>query len=124
MPAPVVVSQCFPIKTRLAPGCLDHGHHYDVNYVFPMMVRTTGQRWKQKTPLVALFNNVKGDDEGREIMLTATKPMMGIKITFLKILNSLHPDELFITLSPLLSGKVVFMIISKQETLATAACFH
>ena len=23
MPAPVVVSQCFPIKTRLAPGCHD-----------------------------------------------------------------------------------------------------
>ena len=49
---------------------------------------------------------------------------MGIKITFLKILNSLQPDELVITLSPLLSGKKVFMIISKQETLATAACFH
>ena len=30
MPAPVVVSQCFPIKTRLAPGCHDEGHHHDV----------------------------------------------------------------------------------------------
>ena len=29
-----------------------------------------------------------------------------------------------ITSSLLLSGKVVFMMISKQETLATAACFH
>ena len=57
-------------------------------------------------------------------MLTATTPIMGIKITSLKILNSLQPDELVITLSPLLSGKVVFFITSKQETLATAACFH
>ena len=57
-------------------------------------------------------------------MLPATTPIMGIKITFLKILNSLQPDELVITLSPLLSGKVVFFIISMQETLATAACFH
>ena len=38
MPAPVVVSQCFPIKTRLAPGCLDHGHHHhDEDYVFPII---------------------------------------------------------------------------------------
>ena len=25
-------------------SCLDHGHHHDENYVFPIMVRTTGQR--------------------------------------------------------------------------------
>ena len=113
MPAPVVVSQCFPIKTRLAPGCHDKGHHYDVKYVFPIMVRTTGQRWKQKKPLVALFDNVQGDDDEEGAYVNSHHANNGYQNHFpFKILNNLQPDELVITLSPFSSGIVVFLIIS------------
>ena len=67
----------------------------------------------------------RGDDDKEGTYVNSHHANNGHQNHFpFKILNNLQPDELVITLSPFSSGIVIFLIISKQKMLATAACFH
>ena len=77
MPAPVVVSQCFPIKTSLAPGCHDKEKKFFYFYVFYSFFIFVSQCFPIKTRLAPGCHDHQGHHHDEDyvfpIMVRATR---------------------------------------------------